>query len=122
LNVIHRFPDSLYWQFIGATTSRNQESQWSINYRWIHDPGQAAAIINPIIMPDGTDVPITTPAPSLEAGALMIPVVARAPFAKWRVIPSADIGDRPSITTVRADAFRTIDPLGYQTLPGNPIP
>jgi hypothetical protein len=132
VNVIHKFPDSLLWMFVGATTSRQQEEQWQITYRWVRDPGQPAGFTNPIISPeftvlsDDTKQFVTYPidaAPNLvPAGSVIVPTVARAPFEKWRVVPAQEPGERPSISVMPAKAFRTIVPNGYQTLPGNPIP
>jgi hypothetical protein len=131
-NVIHRFPDNLLWQFIGGTTTRNQEEQWAITYRWIHDPGQPSGFVNAIItpeyvtLPDGTKQFVTLPANAdrnlVTAGSLMVPTIPRFSFEKWRVLPSSDAGERPTISVTPFNTFRSYQPLGYQTLPGNPIP
>jgi hypothetical protein len=121
-NVIHQFPDSLLWQFIGGTTTRQQEEQWQITYRWIHDPGQPSGFAAPIITPDGTLLPIDADRNLVVEGSLIVPSLPRLAFEKWRVIPASDPGERPTVAVVPFDAFRSYQPLGYQTLPGNPIP
>jgi hypothetical protein len=132
VNHIHKFPDGVFWQFIGATTTRKAEDQWEITYRWIHDPGQEVGFTNPIIstdyiiLPDDTKEFVTLPIDAdrnlVTAGSIMVPTISRGPFEKWRVIPASFPGDRPTITVTPFDAFRYYQPLGYQLLPGNPIP
>lgn len=132
MNAIHKFPDGVLWLFVGATTTRQQEAQWQITYRWIRDPGQPVGFSNPIItpefsvLPDGTKqfvtYPIDAPSNLVTAGSVIVPTVARSPFEKWRVIPAQDIGDRPTISVMPAKAFRAVIPDGYRDLPGNPIP
>lgn len=135
VNSIHTFPDQLLWQFIGAQTQRTGESQWSITYSWIHDPGQTVGAPDAIMLPTIIDsptvfIPRTTPHPSMASGSILLPNFPRPPFARYLPIssqaPFTDGGDpdqyRPEITLVHPRAYRAQNPNGWRFLPGNPIP
>ena len=142
---LHFLPDNAWWKYVGATITRRKVDLWQIIHRWTREPGHKIYRQPGLVSGDGVILrPIgvggfqtyewldsNSSTALLFTGCQILPNVDRPPFGAYMPKPQAEpwassgvnpSDYRPRVVAIPPEALHSIDPTGWQGLPGSPLP